>query len=90
MHESDIQSHSTSWLFYVKSAFVISLAAMLAGILFMPGSLVVQGYFALSSMFMVSATITMVKTLRDEHESQRLLSKISEAKTSKILKEFAE
>ncbi len=90
MFESEIQSHSSSWLFYVKSAFVISLVAMLAGILFMPGSLVIQGYFALSSMFMVISTIIMVKTLRDEHKSQRLLSKISEAKTSRILKEFSE
>ena len=90
MHESDIQSHSTSWLFYVKAAFVLSLVSMWAGILFMPGSLVIQGYFALSSLFMISSTITMVKTLRDDHESQRLLNKISEAKTSKILKEFTE
>jgi len=90
MQENEIQSHSTSWLFYVKAAFVISLLAMAAGILFMPATLVVQGYFALSSLFMVSATITMVKTLRDDHESRRLLNRISEAKTSKILKEFAE
>ncbi len=90
MHENDIQSHSSSWLFYVKSAFVLSLASMTAGILFMPAPLMVQGYFALSSLFMVSATITMVKTLRDEHESQRLLNRINDAKTNKILKEFAE
>jgi len=90
MHESEIQSHSTSWLFYVKAAFGLSLVSMWAGILFMPGSLVIQGYFALSSLFMVSSTITMVKTLRDDHESQRLMNKISEAKTSKILKEFTE
>ena len=90
MHENDIQSHSSSWLFYVKSAFAISLVSMIAGILFVPATLVVKGYFALSSLFMVSATITMVKTLRDDHESQRLLNKINDAKTHKILKEFAE
>ncbi|MCP3867320.1 MAG: hypothetical protein GY703_04325 [Gammaproteobacteria bacterium] len=90
MQEIDIQSHSTSWLFYVKAAFVISLAAMAVGITFMPASLVVQGYFALSSLFLVSSTITMVKTLRDEHESHRLLNKISEAKTQKIINEFSE
>jgi len=90
MHENDIQSHSASWLFYVKAAFVISLACMAAGILFMPATLVEQGYFALSALFMVSATITMVKTVRDEHESQRLLNKISEAKASKIISEFTD
>jgi len=88
MQENDIQSHSASWLFFVKAAFAISLASMAVGILFMPATLVEQGYFGLSSLFMVSATITMVKTLRDEHESQRLVNRISEAKTAKIINEF--
>ena len=86
----DSQSNSSGWLFFVKASFVISLLAMAAGIVFMPGDLVVQGYFALSALFLVSSTINLSKTLRDEHESQRLLNKISEAKTNKILKEFTE
>lgn len=90
MHENDIQSHSAFWLFYVKAAFGISLASMAGGILFLPATLVEQGYLALSSLFMVSATITMVKTLRDEHESRRLLNKISEAKTTKIINEYTD
>lgn len=90
MNEIDIQSHSSYWLFYVKVAFAISLLAMALGIVFLPASIVVQGYFALNSLFMVSTTITLVKTLRDDHESQRLIHRISEAKTNKILKEFAE
>ena len=53
-----------------------------------PGDLVVKGYFSISSLFLVFATITMSKTLRDEHESRRLHNKISEARTSKIINEF--
>jgi hypothetical protein len=30
------------------------------------------------------------KTLRDDHEAQRLMNRINEAKTNKILKEYAE
>jgi hypothetical protein len=30
------------------------------------------------------------KTLRDDHEAQRLLNRINEAKTNKILKEYTE
>lgn len=90
MEPIDFQSNSSGWLFFVKASFVIPLLAMAAGIVFMPGDLVVQGYFALSALFLVSSTINLSKTLRDEHESQRLLNKISEAKTNKILKEFTE
>lgn len=90
MNDSQLQSQSSSWLFFVKASFVISLAAMAAGILFMPGDLVEKGYFALGSLFLVSSTFTMAKSVRDEHESQRLINKINEAKTNRILNEFAE
>ena len=53
-----------------------------------PGDLVVKGYFGISSLFLVFATITLSKTMRDEHESRRLHNKISEARTSKIINEF--
>ena len=90
MENSDIQSNSTAWLFYVKASFVIALLAIGAGIMFMPGGLMVQGYFALSALFLVSSTITLSKTLRDEHEAQRLIHKLNEARTNKIIREFAE
>ncbi len=49
-----------------------------------------RGYLALNSLFLISSTIIMSKTMRDEHESQSINHKISEAKTNKILKEYAE
>lgn len=90
METIELQSNSTGWLFYVKAAFAFAILAVTLGIIFMPGGLIVQGYFAVSSLFLVSSTITLSKTLRDEHEAQRLLHRISEAKTSKILREFSE
>lgn len=90
MDTPDMQSSSPAWLFYVKASFAIGVLAMGAGILFMPGGLMVQGYFALCALFLVSSTITLSKTLRDDHEARRLINRISEAKTSRILKEYAE
>lgn len=90
MDPNNIQSNSPAWLFFVKASFVIAIVAMTAGILFMPGDLMVQGYFALCSLFLVSSTITLSKTMRDDYESQRLLNKISDAKTNRILQEYSE
>jgi len=90
MNESNIQSHSNSWLFYVKASFTVSIMALAAGILFMPGDIMVKAYFAIGSLFLVSSTLTMAKTLRDQHESERLINKINEAKTSRIINEFSE
>jgi hypothetical protein len=90
MNESNLQANSTSWLLFIRLTFGISIAAMAAFIFFMDGSLLMRGYLALNSLFMISATIMMSKTMRDEHEAQSLNHKISEAKTNKILKEYTD
>jgi hypothetical protein len=90
MSDATLQPNSTSWLLFVKLTFGISIAAMAAFIFFMEGSLLMRGYLALNSLFLISSTIMMSKTLRDEHEAQSLIHKISEAKTNKILKEYTE
>ena len=90
MNESTLQPNSTSWLLFVRLTFGISIAAMAAFIFFMEGSLLMRGYLALNSLFLISSTIMMSKTMRDEHEAQSLIHKISEAKTNKILKEYTE
>lgn len=90
MNETEIQSHSSGWMLHVKLSFGIACAGMAAGIFFMQGDLMLKGYFAMAGLFLVSATFTLAKTLRDQHESQRLYNRISEAKTSKILNEFAD
>jgi hypothetical protein len=42
----------------------------------------------ISSLFLVFSTITMSKTIRDGHEGSRLHNKISEARTSKMIREL--
>lgn len=79
---------STSWVLFVKITFVVALLAMGAFVFFLEGSLLTKGYLALNSLFLVSSTIMLSKTLRDEYEAERLLNKINEAKTNKILKEY--
>lgn len=87
---SELQSNSKAWMFYVKAAFAIAIFAVVTGIAMMPADMMVKGYFAISMLFLVSSTITLSKTMRDQHESDRLLNKINEAKTNQILREFAE
>ncbi len=90
MKDYDIQSMSEGWLFFVKASFLIAILAVAAGIFLVPGSFLIKGYFALSSLFLVSSTITLSKTLRDQHEANRLINKVSEARTSKMINEMAQ
>ncbi|MDE1463541.1 YiaA/YiaB family inner membrane protein [Spartinivicinus poritis] len=90
MDYSDLQGSSQSWVVFVKISFVLSIAAMLMGILIIPASLEIKGYLVISALFIINSTITLSKTLRDEHEKERLINKISTAKTQKIINEFTD
>lgn len=89
MNEYDIQGTSEGWIFFVKASFAISILAIAVGIFLVPGTLLIKGYFALSALFLVSSTITLSKTLRYQHEANRLINKVSEARTTKIINEMA-
>ena len=73
---------------FVKLAFAVAVGATMMGIYMLPGELLVKGYFMISSLFLVFSTITMSKTIRDKHESDRLHNRISEARTTKIIRDM--
>ncbi|MCP4352767.1 MAG: hypothetical protein GY795_45520 [Desulfobacterales bacterium] len=89
-YEHGIQRDSAAWRFFVKASFVLSLAGMGAGIYFLPADVWVKGYMAMGTVFLMGSSITLTKTIRDEHEAQKLIKKISAVKTEKILKEYNE
>jgi hypothetical protein len=84
----ELSSSTSAWDFFVKLAFGIAVGATLTGIYMLPGEFLVKGYFLISSLFLVFSTITMSKTIRDKHESDRLHNKISEARTTKIIRDM--
>ncbi len=88
MHDYSINASSSQWDFFVRVAFAVAITSTLLGIYMLPGPLVVKGYFLISSLFLVFSTITLSKTIRDGHESQRLHNKISEARTSKMIRDL--
>lgn len=81
------QTHSTAWLGQVWITWLISMFASLGGILFMPGDLWVKGYMFMGLLFTVGSTITLSKTVRDNHEASRLSNVINDARLEKILAE---
>jgi hypothetical protein len=88
VEQFELNSSSSAWDFFVKLSFAIAIGATLTGIYLVPGELMVKGYFLISSLFLVFSTITMSKTIRDRHEADRLHNKISEARTSKIIRDM--
>jgi hypothetical protein len=83
-----LQQNSSSWLFFVKTSFAIAVFAMGIGIFFLPTDLWVKGYMAMGTLFVIGSTFTLAKTLRDEFEGKKLVNKIQDAKTEKMLREY--
>ena len=85
-----IRLDSPEWLFFVKTSFACALAGMIFGVVMMGEDveLSVRGYLVLGTLFLVGSTFTLSKTLRDQFEGSKLINKLAEARTEKLLKEF--
>jgi len=88
MEQPGIHEDSAGWIFFVHLAFAISVGLMCAGIYALPVDLWIRGYLAMGLFFTISATITLSKTLRDRHESEKLVNRLKHVKTEKLLHEF--
>ncbi|MGJ8724062.1 MAG: YiaA/YiaB family inner membrane protein [Roseibacillus sp.] len=88
MKQTRLYADSSAWVSFTKMSFLISLGAMVLGIVMLPLDLWIKGYFGMGVFFLVSSTISVSKTLRDKHEYDRIINRVEEAKTEKILKEY--
>ena len=79
---------SPSWIFFVKVSFACALGGILFGVAVMPVEIWMRGYMILGSLFLVGSTFTLAKTLRDQFEAGKLINKLAQARTEKLLKEY--
>ncbi len=77
--------HSSTWITFTYASFIGSVAMVGMGILFAPVELWVKAYFAMGAALLMQSCITMTKTLRDVHEGGRLVNRIEDAKTERLL-----
>ena len=83
-----MREDSPAWVMYTQIAFFTALAMMAIGIFFLPVDFWTRGYLGMATVFMVGSTITMTKTVRDNHEAKKLVNRIDDAKTEKLLKTY--
>lgn len=84
----NIQKDSTAWQLFVWVNFSLAVMATSFGILFLPIDLWFKGYMAMGFLFTIGSTFSLAKAIRDEHEAKKLINKIEQARTEKILKEL--
>ncbi|WP_394840350.1 YiaA/YiaB family inner membrane protein [Pendulispora rubella] len=69
-------------------SFVVSVGMTGVGIAYLPVDAWVRGFLGMGVLFTVGSCFSLAKTIRDEHEDKRLISRIDEAKTTRILRDF--
>ena len=70
------QPHTSAWVTFTYVSFAASLLMVICGIYFLPLDLWVKGYLLMGIVMLVQSCITMTKTVRDVHESSRLVNRI--------------
>jgi len=88
MRTEDVQRDTPAWIFQVWASFALSLGTTAIGIGYLPVTDWIRAFLWMGLAFSVGSSISLAKTLRDNHEAKRLLNKLSEAKQEKILRDF--
>ena len=78
-------THSAAWITFTYASFFAAVAMVALGILFAPIDIWIKAYFAMGAALLVQSCITMTKTLRDVHESSKLVNRIEDARAERLL-----
>jgi hypothetical protein len=80
-------SPSSAWVVQTWLSFALSVGVTAMGIYWLPVDGWVKGFIAMGLLFSVGSTFNLAKTVRDQHEAERLHKRIDEARVSKYISE---
>lgn len=83
-----LQQDSGAWKFFTQLSFGVALFFSVLGLWFVPLELSLKGYMVIAYFFTIGSTITLVKTMRDDHESRKLVKKLNEVRAEKMIKDY--
>jgi len=81
--------HSQSWIVFTYVSFVAALTMVVGGIVLKPLDLAMKGYLAMGVVMLIQCCITLTKTIRDNDEAGKLVSRLEDAKTERLLMDVA-
>ncbi|ACA18920.1 YiaAB two helix domain protein [Methylobacterium sp. 4-46] len=80
--------HTSAWVAFTYASFLGAATMVGGGILFLPLDLWIKGYLAMGVVMLVQSCVTLVKTVRDVHESKRMVNRIEDARAERLLMEI--
>jgi hypothetical protein len=84
----NVQPHSNAWVTFTYVSFSASAFMVAIGLFYLPIDLWMKGYLAMGIVMLIQSCVTLTKTIRDMHESGKLVNRIEDAKAERILMDF--
>ena len=84
---SQAANHSDAWIFQVKASFAAAVLGTGTAIAYAPIGPWVRGCIGMGMLLVINSTLPLAKTLRDVHESHRLVNRLDEVKVERMLQE---
>ena len=85
----NVQPHSGAWVAFTYASFAESIFLVAIGIFYLPIELWMKGYLTMGVAMLIQTCITMTKTVRDVHESNKFVNRIEDAKAERLLMEVS-
>ena len=84
-HLTHLERPTSAWVNFSYISFAASVLLVGGGIFALPLDWWIRAYFAMGVAMVVQSAFTLSKTIRDLHETNRMINRIEEARTEKLL-----
>lgn len=84
-HMTHSDRPTSAWVNFSYICFAVSVLMVGGGIFALPLDWWTRAYLAMGMGMLIQSCLTLAKTVRDLHESSRMINRIEEARTEKLL-----
>lgn len=81
------QVHSPAWIAQTWISFAVSVGLTGIGVWQLPVDVWVKGFMAMGLLFTIGSTFSLAKTVRDQHEGERIVKRIDDARVTRLIAE---
>jgi hypothetical protein len=85
----NVQQHSSAWVTFTYVSFAGAAFMVAIGVFYLPIDLWMKGYLSMGIIMMLQSCVTLTKTIRDMHESGKMVNRIEDAKAERLLMEVS-
>lgn len=80
-------TQSSGWIVQTYISFAVSLSALALGIAYLPADPWQRAFLGIAALYAITSSISLSKSVRDQHEASRVVARVDEARFERLLTE---